>query len=161
MPLRWSDIKVAKAYIKSIRSSSDNEINITKKFYHDPFFYNLLPEKEIKLKNILDVGCGNGYMLQKLSKKYPEAVLYGTDLQEMFKSVKPNKRISFVASQSHALPFNDSNFDLVISSLVYHWIEKVKETSAEIFRVLKPRGNALISLINPLTFHVGKWQYNN
>jgi ubiquinone/menaquinone biosynthesis C-methylase UbiE len=156
MALEWKNKKVIKAYVKSIKDGSKNEINITKKYYHDPFFYSLLSLKNNHTK-ILDVGCGNGYMLNYLKLQYPDNIFFGVDLQETLNNIQNSKNINYIAAQSNKLPFKDNFFDLVFSSLLFHWIEDAYCSTKEIYRVLKPGKKTIVSLINPNIFHVGKW----
>ena len=50
--------------------------------------YDLLPEEE-KAHRLLDLGCGNGVLLEQVLKKYPHASIVGLDLtEEMLKAYK-------------------------------------------------------------------------
>ena len=160
--LKWNDYAVTNAYVNSVSDTSENEINITKRHYHDPIFFSLMPN--LRNKKVLDVGCGNGYMLKRLCKKEQSCELYGIDLRNMVSEAinggNPTK-IHFEEGSCYKIPFKNTFFDVVISSLVFHWIKDIYKAVKEIHRVLKPGGICIMSSINPKTFHVGNWVDKN
>lgn len=96
-------------------------------------------------EKVLDIGYGNGYLLQRLYKK-TKADLYGIDIsQDMMDQA--TRRNATAASNGHlhlqvgdccALPFDDKTFAAVSSiNTIYFWSDTVKGLS-EIRRVLKP-----------------------
>lgn len=69
---------------------------------------------------ILDVGCGGGFMLNKLAERFPNAQLTGFDIKEP----EHHDKFEFVGGNVELLPFENDSFDVVISShLVEHLIE--------------------------------------
>ncbi len=156
MKKSWQDKDVSEVYVKSIDPKSTNEINLTKKLYHDPFFLSLLPD--LSNKKVLDIGCGDGYMLKALNKLYAGLELVGTDLPNMLEKNTSEKNIEFVPADCQELPFANNSFDYVISSLMFHWVDNLERIAEEIYRVLKPKGMVITSNINPNTFHVGEWK---
>ncbi|MBD3366019.1 methyltransferase domain-containing protein [candidate division WWE3 bacterium] len=153
----WEDKEVSQIYVKSIDPNSANEINLTKKLYHDPFFFSLLPD--LTNKRILDIGCGDGYMLNKLSFICKNCNLVGMDLPNMLEETAIEKdAIELIPADCHELPFENNSFDLVISSLMFHWVVDLSTIAKEMFRILKPGGTFVTSSINPNTFHVGYWE---
>lgn len=94
---------------------------------------------------ILDIGYGNGHLLQMLYKK--QAVdMYGIDISADAKEMALKKnRIAANADQLHLsvgdccnLPYGENTFDTITSiNTVYFWKDTVKGLS-EIKRVLKP-----------------------
>ena len=108
-----------------------------------------LPQKILsKIKasdKILDVGCGNG----ALKKLLPQNKLYGVD--SSLDSTRLAKNSGYfktykVNLDKQKLPFNKSNFDLIICRQVlehlYHPLMAVKE----IYRVLRPSGTIFVSV---------------
>lgn len=96
---------------------------------------------------ILDIGYGNGYLIQKLYKKC-NANIYGIDISEDMKNIaerRNNKAVSngklqlFVGDCCN-LDFEDEIFDAVTSvNTIYFWNDTLKGLS-EIKRTLKPGG---------------------
>lgn len=97
---------------------------------------------------IMDLGCGTGYYLFLLSSLPATLDLTGLDndkkaLSEAKDSL--DKKINFVLSDSHRLPFKDKTFDKVVASEVFEHLEDDQVALMEIFRILKPGGILVIS----------------
>lgn len=48
------------------------------------------------------------------------------------------------------LPFADESFDLIVGSLVLHYVQDWKPTFAEFQRILKPKGSLIFSIHHPM-----------
>jgi NADH dehydrogenase [ubiquinone] 1 alpha subcomplex assembly factor 5 len=55
------------------------------------------------------------------------------------------------ANEEDRLPFPDGTFDLVLSSLSLHWVNDLPNVFKEVFRVLKPDGCFMFSMIGGAT----------
>lgn len=62
-------------------------------------------------------------------------------------------KITYVASDEEALPFDAEKFDLVASILSLQWVNDLPGTLAQIRRTLKPDGLLLAALIGGETLH--------
>lgn len=111
---------------------------------------------------ILDVGCGRGLMLIAAAKKLSgKGKATGVDIWRAVDQSgnRPEKtlenaniegvvdQIEIKTADARKLPFPDSSFDVVLSSLALHNIEGQMERKSailEIVRVLKPDGRAAI-----------------
>ena len=101
---------------------------------------------------VLDVGCGPGHLANRLARDHGLEVS-GLDLDPMMveraranavQTVVAERRPTFVVGGVAALPFPDGSFDLVVSTLsMHHWAEATRGL-AEIGRVLRPGGRAVI-----------------
>lgn len=104
---------------------------------------------------VLDIGCGNGPLTIKLAQKYPQAQIVGMDYwgknwdysvnicTENAKIAGVEKQVIFRQGSASKLPFEDASFDLVVSNLVFHEVQDVKDKKVSIreaLRVLKPGG---------------------
>lgn len=100
--------------------------------------------------SILDAGCGGGrnlvYFLQNQFQVFgvdekPQAIEH---VRIMAKNLAPNlPPENFQVASVEKMPFQDAQFDAVISSAVLHFAADVKhfeEMLAEMRRVLKPNG---------------------
>ena len=114
----------------------------------------LIIASKIKPKQkILDVGCGTGSLLLRIKGFEKEAEVFGldADLQileyanDKFKNA--NLKVALDVGYSDKLPYHDNFFDKVFSSLLLHHLstENKIRTLIEMFRVLKPGGELLIS----------------
>jgi len=92
-------------------------------------------------KNILDVGCGNGYLVNYLNNLGFNAI--GLDNSEYAGTIS-NQYIHHDATKG--LPFEDKEFDLVISSDFFEHLpeDKIDSVRNEMLRV----GKNVIALIN-------------
>ncbi len=124
--------KVAGAYAKYRRDYVD-------KVYEN--IYSFCPDKE---SNVLDVGCGTGFVTNHLAGYYKHVT--GTDkAHEMLKVAQDSalENTSFVLASAEKLPYKDGSFDLVTAGAAYHWFDYEK-AGKEIFRVLKPKGKLCV-----------------
>jgi ubiquinone/menaquinone biosynthesis C-methylase UbiE len=106
---------------------------------------------------ILDVGCGTGRLLRTAEQRFPNARLLGVDpAPEMVKqaeaAVGNGSAIRFQQATAEALPFHDSQFDLVFSTLTFHHWEDQAKGIREISRVLAPGGRWLVADLLPTGF---------
>lgn len=98
---------------------------------------------------ILDLGCGPGGLAVELVARLPEARIVGLDLSpSMIERAKRHEaaggRLRFVVGDAVDLPFEAETFDVVVSTLsLHHWAEPAASL-AEIRRVLRPGGFALL-----------------
>jgi ubiquinone/menaquinone biosynthesis C-methylase UbiE len=106
--------------------------------------------KSGKNKTILDVGCGNGWVLSNFFRQ--GAKCFGLDLtqkavdlsKERFKMI--NGSAFFLVANAEELPFQDSSFDVVTAMGVLHHTPKIAKAIEEIYRVLKPGGKIVLML---------------
>jgi SAM-dependent methyltransferase len=99
-----------------------------------------------RAKEIADVGCGTGAILNQLGN--PERNV-GIDLAPEAISFCRQRGLNNVQQGDiHALPFPDASFDAVIcSSVLYHqWVSDVEGAVQEMHRVLRPGGVLLINV---------------
>jgi ubiquinone/menaquinone biosynthesis C-methylase UbiE len=104
--------------------------------------------KDKKFK-ILDAGCGEGHLLEKIkNKRYDE--LFGADIHIVaLKKARlrcPSAKIS--KQDLTNLKYKDNFFDIIICSGVIEHIPKYKEAIEEMKRVLRPGGSLIISIPN-------------
>jgi len=106
---------------------------------------------------VLEVGCGPGHLSGRLAHR--GLVVTGVDLDPaMIERARANAeratpvaglRPSFLVGDVAALPFPDTSFDLVVSTLsLHHWADK-QAGLMEIARVLRPGGRALVWDLRP------------
>ena len=99
---------------------------------------------------ILDLGCGSGRNFMKVKGLKWTAVDFSEKMVE-FSKLKAKKLkidMEITKSESTKLSFEDDSFDSVLCFAVIHCIDtaaKRKKTLKEIYRVLKPGGEALIA----------------
>jgi ubiquinone/menaquinone biosynthesis C-methylase UbiE len=100
---------------------------------------------EFKEGTILDIGTGPGYLPVEILKRSPAIRIVGMDLsQKLIQKAKINVlkagasvRVSFEVGNAAKLRYNDSSFDMVISTGMLHSLKNPVNILIEINRVLK------------------------
>ncbi|MDD7429442.1 MAG: class I SAM-dependent methyltransferase [Oscillospiraceae bacterium] len=115
---------------------------------NQPMYMSVVSEiGERKCSRILDVGFGNGYLIERL-RPVTRAVIYGIDISEDMKEAAESRnahavesgRVRLSVGDCCSLKFKDDSFDAVTSvNTVYFWEDPVKGLK-EIRRVLKDGG---------------------
>jgi ubiquinone/menaquinone biosynthesis C-methylase UbiE len=95
---------------------------------------------------ILDLGCGTGTLTLMLKRAHPTAEVTGMDGDPQVLDIAREKsrgtNILWDEGLASSLPYPDSVFDRVVTSLVIHHLvtDDKRRAFKEIYRVLKPRG---------------------
>lgn len=99
---------------------------------------------------MLDAGCGTGYGLALLTKKFPLAEALGLDLSPAMLKRTPQGSLNLGGDLEH-LPLANDSIDLYWSSLAVQWCDLGKALH-EARRVLHPGGTLAIASLGPATF---------
>jgi ubiquinone/menaquinone biosynthesis C-methylase UbiE len=104
------------------------------------------------IKNILDIGCGGGRTIKKISILSPKSNVYGIDYSKESinisasvnkKNIK-NGRVILKEANVSSMPFEDNYFDLIIAIESYFFWPDLENDMKEVLRVLKKNGIFLI-----------------
>jgi ubiquinone/menaquinone biosynthesis C-methylase UbiE len=129
------------------RKSFDNEAK-TYDSSHDGKFagivYDDLAERilQTKPRRLLDLGCGNGNVLMKITGT-DNLELYGLDLsREMIREAEKRLKGKAVLAvgDAEALPYADHMFDTVVCNASFHHYPNPEKVLGEVKRVLKDQG---------------------
>lgn len=118
-------------------------------------------------EHVLDVGCGNGLLLNGAAQRVPSGQAVGLDLWAphsgggtealLWKNARQERvadRIVFKQGDARQMPFADAAFDVVVSSSAVHHMVRgradFEQVAAEMLRVLKPGGQIIIADVTPL-----------
>ena len=111
-----------------------------------------------KGKRVLDIGCGNGYVLAQYARH--GADVHGIDLTETALELS-RRRFElaglsglFQRTDGDTIPYPDGFFDVVCSMGVLHHIEDPRPMLAEIRRVLRPGGEIILMM-----YHRHSWKH--
>ena len=97
-------------------------------------------------ENILDVGCGTGALLERVHDRFPESKLSGCDLEGQLSSF--NELDLKLFDFNGGLKFEDESFDTITCVEVIEHLENPFYTFRELHRILKPRGQLIMSSPN-------------
>ena len=101
---------------------------------------------------VLDIGCGGGETIRKISEKLKNGNVYGVDYSEL--SVKLSKKhnaadvesgkVSIIEASVEKLPFEDNFFHKIITVESFYFWPDPQENLKEVYRVLSKCGRFLI-----------------
>ena len=97
-------------------------------------------------KKLLDVGCGTGNVLIKLSSN-EDMSLYGLDISEnMIETAKKNlgNKAELKVGDSEYMPWEDNSFDVIVCNASFHHYPNPEKVLSEMKRMLKSDGTLII-----------------
>ena len=124
----------------------------------------LLPD--FKQKTVLDLGCGYGWHCIYAAQDGAQNVI-GIDISEKMLNVAQTKNndpvIEYRKAAMEDLVFPESHFDVIISSLAFHYIQDFKQLAVNISHWIKPGGTLVFSVEHPVFTAYGTqdWYYND
>lgn len=147
---------------KKILKKVESDYNVIAKEWNEKRPFLILGKKIARqhVKNrqkILDVGCGNAVLYDTLADRSINYV--GLDVsakllkiaQKRIKSLKKIGQVKFIKGDVTKLPFKEKSFDVIFALAVLHHIpssELRQKAVKEIWRVLRPAGQAIITVWN-------------
>ena len=116
--------------------------------------FSILTTDDLRLTTILDIGCGTGYLAERLARTFPQATVLGIDLAPgMIESARQKQQavnLSFAVGDGESLGLPGRSFDLVVSNASLQWMAPEKVFN-EVSQVLAPNGSFLFSTFGPQT----------
>lgn len=124
---------------------------------------------QFKAGTLLDLGTGPGFLPVEIVKRAPEIQIVGVDLSRRLirmarnraKSANLSKHLVFEVANAANLRFGDDSFDMVISTGMFHSLKNPSKVLREIFRVLKPGGDAWIYDPAKIIHYIDKSQWRD
>lgn len=119
----------------------------------------------LKGKKILDLGCGYGWHANYAVEKGASKVV-GLDISEKMLKVAREKtsseKIEYIKMAIEDFVFEDESFDMVFSSLAFHYVMDYKGLIEKIRKVLKVNGNFIFTVEHPVFTSYGSqdWYYD-
>jgi SAM-dependent methyltransferase len=116
-----------------------------------PIFRSMLPD--LAGKRVLDLGCGFGALCRYLAEAGASQVV-GIDLSQKMLATAAERtsdpKIEYRLGAIEDLGFASGAFDLVVSSLALHYVERFDRVCATVRDVLIPGGSFCISVEHPM-----------
>lgn len=139
------------AFFAEYMKLREREVNANNLF-ELPTLFSLLPDLEGK--RILDLGCGTGERCIDYIKRGASQVT-GVDISEKMlavaRSENSHPNITYLEMPMEDIGAIDGEFDVVISSLAFHYVEDFQGVVKNVYRLLCDGGVLLFSQEHPLT----------
>lgn len=114
-------------------------------------FEKMLPK--LNNKRVLDLGCGFGWHCRYVIEQGAKSVI-GIDISEkMLNEAKRNTQsqlIEYIKMPIEYIDYAENTFDLVISSLAFHYLESCEEVFKKVSNCLVSEGNFIFSVEHPI-----------
>ncbi|MEG0075678.1 MAG: methyltransferase domain-containing protein [Eubacterium sp.] len=97
-----------------------------------------------QFNSLLDLDCGGGKMLEQIFEKFPKMDAYGFDYSlERLAGARERldgKNVPLKMGNAQHLPYENAQFDVVVSTSTFHHYPHPEAVLKEVHRVLKPKG---------------------
>ncbi len=166
--------QVAKMPVYSQCKFGGQDNIVSQNIYDDPSFfaaYNQLPRSQLGLEGapewqslkallpamsglrVLDLGCGYGWFC-RWARQADAAKVLGVDLSQamLAEAIRRTNddNITYQRDDLETLKIDDLGFDLVFSSLTFHYVQNVSGLFERIYNGLKPGGLLVFSAEHPI-----------
>src|SRR5690625_144886 len=127
-------------------------------------FKELLPD--FKNKTVLDLGCGYGWHCNYAIEQGAKRVIGIDQSEKMLKVASekfPSPKIEFVKEDIEKINFPKNSFDVVMSSLVFHYVENYEALIRKISYTIKENGSFVFTVEHPTFTAYGSqdWYYDD
>ena len=132
---------------KKIRENEANANNL----FEIPALFSIMPNLNDKI--ILDLGCGFGEHCKRFVESGAKKVI-GIDISEKMleiaKQENADSKISYINMPMENISKLNDKFDIVVSSLAFHYVQDFSGVVKNIYDMLNENGVFLFSQENPL-----------
>lgn len=155
---KYDDIKFFNQYKKMPRSINGLE---SAGEWHE--LKKMLPD--FKGKRVLDLGCGFGWHCRYVITKGAKSVI-GIDISERMleeaKKMTHSKDIKYINKSIENIDYGPNTFDVVISSLAFHYVKSFEEICMKVNKCLASSGDFIFSVEHPIFTAQGHqdWYYD-
>src|SRR6516164_3740787 len=117
----------------------------------------LLPVKGL---DVVDVGCGTGRWLQRLSPFGPSSLTGIDSSPEMIACARKKLGASatVMVGEAESMALRNSSADLIVASFVASYLPEICRLAAEVRRVARPTARVYLSDLHPATASACKWK---
>lgn len=139
-----------------------NKGDIYRKYITDPYLLNLLGQ--VDGLNIIDIGCGNGYLCRKLYNRNAQitGVEISKDMLRVAEKHSSDMKIKYILSSATNLQvIKDNLFDIVIFNHVLSSVDDCYKALEEAKRISKNNGKIFIMTSHPCFSSGDRCWYHN
>lgn len=108
---------------------------------------------DLRDRRVLDLGCGFGWHCRYAREQGARSVM-GVDLSKKMlvraKATTNDPAIEYRKSAIEDVDFSPNQFDIVISSLALHYVERFDAVCRNVYRWLVPNGSFVFSVEHPM-----------
>jgi malonyl-CoA O-methyltransferase len=109
----------------------------------------------LKINNILEIGCGTGYLTHTLTELFPSAHITAVDIAPgmiaEIKSKFTNNSVDFICGDIEEIKLNNT-YDLIISNATFQWFNHMPLTIKKLYTALNPNAMLCFSTFGNYTF---------
>ena len=103
---------------------------------------------------VIDIGCGEGITLEKVSRMFPEKCCIGVDgLQENLFICRAH-HLEVIGGDIYQLPIKNETFDYILFLEVIEHLCDPESAMVEMHRILKPQGKLVMVFPNDPVFKI-------
>jgi ubiquinone/menaquinone biosynthesis C-methylase UbiE len=121
------------------------------------WYWDFKDEQVIKLisqtdQYIVDIGCGEGILLEKICKRFPLKNISGIDFMQENIVICQNYNLPVTRGDIYSIEIPDSSVDVVLLCEVIEHLVYPEKAIKEIYRILRPGGKLIILFPNDVFF---------
>ncbi|MFA5894621.1 MAG: class I SAM-dependent methyltransferase [Candidatus Shapirobacteria bacterium] len=146
-------LKSCAGYIKLLHNPQE---------YPSPYSVMMIPTlKELVKKytqkndSLIDIGCGEGFFTREIKKIRPNISGYDISAEMIVAAKEKNSHIHYqqLDIEKSNLQISKSTYNLAISSLVFHYLEKIDSALKNIHHLLVDQGYLIVTIPHPCFYH--------
>lgn len=136
------------AFFEEYEKMREKDINANN-LIEQPIFYSLLPS--LKDKKVLDIGCGTGGFC-RTAKNEGASFVMGIDCSKNMLEVAKRYKddITYLNLPMENLSKLNDKFDVITSSLAFHYVKDFDKLIYDISNLIKPGGELIFSQEHPV-----------
>jgi len=108
------------------------------------------------VNNILEIGCGTGYVTRQLAETYPNATITAVDIAsgmiEVARQSLDSDKVTFICADAETMDF-DNSYDLIVSNATFQWFNHFEDTFEKLVGLLSENGQMHFSTFGEQTFN--------